>query len=75
MNPLTLVSYNDWHRIQLTNFIEHGIGCPVFMIAEHLGYITHEERRALVYKEHISVFVTARTMLAMIILMDNGEEF
>ena len=77
MNPsLTLVSYNEHHRNLLLNFVEKGECCSVFAIAENLGYITKDERHEILYSSTtIKQFVECRIMMAMIILMDNGEEF
>lgn len=66
---------SDYQRNQLLNFVEHNICCSVFAIATHAGYMTQEERREVLYHGPIDKFVQVRIMMAMIMLLDNGEEF
>lgn len=62
-------------KSQLLNFVEHNICCSVFQIAVSAGYMTAEERREVLYAEPIHMFVQIRIMMAILMLLDSGEEF
>jgi len=73
MNTLPL-SQDD--KDLLLDFVEHDLTYSVFMIAEKYGYFSAADRHDALYLiENIRHFTTTRLMIAMIMLMDNGEEF